>query len=214
MFLQGTLFSIEPKGVMMRMNKLTLAALAITGGLLLSACSEGSSAPAASVASADTSASIDKTTGTTVVSSVSSKPFTFSSGVADFGTTSATTLTLASASTSGGTPSFNLDSSEGKASGDLSFGSCHFTIKTSTFPVGHPMSVGKTIVVDPCTLTVSTAGTVATGAVTTSTAALLLGGTKSTPTSVTVAISTDGTVAVNGTTVSKVTVVAGTGSTN
>jgi hypothetical protein len=186
-----------------------MACLVLSASALLAACGGGSdSAPVALVASASTSAAITPTTGAAVVSSVLDKSFGFTVGVPSFGTTTATTLKL---SGTGATPSFAISSAEGTASGAMAYGSCIFTMTQSTYPAGHPLALGSMVTVNPCTLSVGTAGGKGDGVAYTTSVNLVLGTVNSTPVSVTVSISSTGVVAVNNVTVGSVSVVAATG---
>jgi len=187
----------------MKLNKFTLAALAITSGLLLSACGGGDDPI---VAATNTTAAINPTSGTAIVTAVSKTSFDFATGVSALGTTSATSVTLAAPTTSGGTPTFNVASTEGTATGDLAFGSCIFKIKTSTYPAAHPLAEGKTVTISPCELTVATSGTVADGAPTTKNVSMLLGTVASQPKPLKIVVDPTGTLAVNGTVIKTITV--------
>ena len=196
----------------MRFNKISLAAMVLVSGMLLAACGGGDSAltPVPLVATTNTAAAINPTTGAAVVQGVLGKNFTFASGVPSFGTTSATSLTL---SGSGATPSFNLTSGVNTASGAMTYGSCIFTVATSTFPSGTPLAQGSKVTVNPCTLSVATAGVKADGTSATANVFLVLGTTNSSPVPVTVSVSSTGVVTVNGSTVGSATLVPATGAT-
>ncbi len=145
----------------MRFNKISLAAMVLGGGMLLSACGgdgDTTSLQPATVAAADISATIDKTTGPAAVDTVLNEAFTFASGVADLGTTASTTLTLSGSSAA---PTFTLNSGGFEAKGDMSYGSCIFKINSSnflpaaTFP---RLQVGQITTIEPCKITIPTAG--------------------------------------------------------
>jgi len=194
----------------MRFNKISLAVMLMSGSMLLVACGGGDSAPApgALVATTNTSAVIDQTTGAAVVQGVLDKNFGFANGVPSFGTTSATSLSL---SGSGAAPSFNISSTEGTATGAMAYGSCIFKIATSNFPLLSPLALGKEVTVSPCTLSIGTAGVSANGGSSTSTVTLQLGTINSMPVSVPVSISSTGAVTVNGSAVGSVILVPATG---
>lgn len=197
----------------MRFNKISLAAMVSVSGMLLAACGGGDSAltPVPLVATTNTAAAINPTTGAAVVQGVLGKDFTFANGVPSFGTTSATSLIL---SGSGATPSFNITSGVSTASGAMAYGSCIFTVATSTFPSGTPLlALGSKVTVSPCTLSVATAGMKADGTSATANVFLVLGTTISSPVSVTVSVSSTGVVTVNGSTVGSATLVPATGAT-
>ena len=140
---------------------------------------------------------------------VTGEPFTFSSGVAKFGTTSPTTVTLNSAST------FSVAATEGNASGNLTYGSCIFTVTTSTFPVGSKLAQGAKVEVTPCDLQIPTAGVSVDAAAAAKAVTFLLGTATSQPVQLTVDVTPTGQVVVNGVTVATVqltTVTGGSGS--
>jgi hypothetical protein len=177
------------------MKKLLPLVVALAAAAVLTACGGGDDnpTPASPVATANTTSSI--TAGT--VAAVTAQAFSFNSGVSDFGTTGPTTLTLNSAST------FSVSSAEGSASGGLGFGSCIFTVGTSTYPATHPLHTGARIEVSPCAIVVPTAGVSTDAAASTLNITFNLGTAVSQPKGVTVDILADGTVVVNGVTVGK-----------
>lgn len=197
----------------MPLHKTSLAALVLGGTMLLAACGGGDSAtaPAAPVASANTSVAVNPTTGAAVVAAVLGETFGFTSGVPTLGTSSATSLTL---SGSAAAPSFDMSSGSDTASGTMTFGSCIFTVVTSTFPIGHPMTVGNQVTVDPCTLAVATSGVTANGGSVVATMSLVLDTTTSSNIAATVSVSSTGVVSVGGSTIGTTTVVAVTGASN
>jgi hypothetical protein len=136
------------------------------------------------------------------------KAFNFSSGVAEMGTTAPTTVTFTSNST---TPAFAIASGGNTATGTTTFGSCHFHVTDSTFPADSPLAAGKTVVVDPCGVTLDTSGVAANGVTATVSASLVLGTAASTNTSVTVNVDTSGQLTVNGTSVGTVVLTPVTG---
>jgi len=183
----------------------TLWALGLVTAGVLAACG-GSSEPA-KVASAATAATIDKSTGPTVAAAVVGKTFSFPA-VPSFGTTATTTVALAGTGTA---PTFSIGSGGKTASGSLGFGSCIFTITQSDFVAPSPLAVGQTITVNPCTLSVDTAGKKADGTTTDTNTELVLNGATSAPVVVPVAVSSSGTVTVNNQEVGKVTTTNTTG---
>ena len=82
-------------------------------------------------------------------------PYVFDSGVAQFGTTASTSLTIAGA---GAATTFSASSGGLTASGPMTFGSCIFTVTASSFPATHALGVGKVVTINPCTLKVNSAG--------------------------------------------------------
>jgi hypothetical protein len=187
------------------MKKLLPLAVALAAAAVLTACGGGDDGPAAStVATSNTTSSI---TAATVGAAVTSQAFTFNSGVPDFGTTGATSLKLNSAST------FSVSSAEGNASGGLTFGSCIFTVGTSTYPATHPLHAGARIEVKPCEIVVPTAGVSTDAPAAQVNITFNLGVAVSQPNGVTVDVLADGTVVVNGVTVGKAPVGNSTGAT-
>lgn len=135
-------------------------------------------------------------------------PFAFPTGVLGFGTTAPTTLAFTSTSA---TPSFSIASGVSTATGTTTFGSCIFTIVTSNFPSTSPLAVGQTIIINPCTLNVATAGGRADGSTTTRSVRMTLGTAVSGPVETLVTLNANGTVVINNQTVGTVTVSAVTG---
>ena len=177
----------------MRLNKISLA-LVLAGSALLAACGGGGdSTPVRSgTAAADLTASVTASTAPALLD----KSFSFQNGVADLGTTSATTLAL---SGSAAAPDFSLTDGTNKASGVMTYGSCIFTIKQSNFPANFTkLQVGVVTEVKPCDVVVATAG-MPTASSSLSTIKLLLGSSFSLPLGVTVTISDSGLVTISGT---------------
>jgi hypothetical protein len=156
------------------------------------------------VAASDT---VLPTNGTTA-SAVAQTTFTFNSGVAEFGTNTATDVKFTSDSA---TPAFSISSGGNTATGTTTFGSCHFAVTSSSFPVGHPLAQGQTVVVNPCNLNVRTAGAVANGVATTRSVALVLGAAASANASVTVGVTAGGQLTLNGSIVTTITLTPLTG---
>jgi hypothetical protein len=141
-------------------------------------------------------------TNSTVAASVVAVPFAFPTGVPALGTTAATTVTFTSTSTA---PAFNISSGGATATGTTSFGSCIFAVTASTFPAGHALSLGQTVVVNPCNMNVNAAGAVANGVGVTRSVALVLGAAASSGASVVVAVTAGGALTLNGNSVATVT---------
>jgi predicted small lipoprotein YifL len=173
--------------------KKTLASLfAIALAASLTACGGGGSEPApVEVVAADTTIPATAATAPAVVN----VPFTFAAGVPDFGTTGTTTFAFTSTST---TPAFSIASGGNTATGTTTFGSCHFLVTFSTFPSTSKLALGQTITVDPCNITVNTAGTPANGVAAAHSAALKLGAAVSSGQSITVAVNPGGQLTLNG----------------
>jgi len=193
------------------------------GGALLTglvACGGGggsvSTAPT-TVANADVTAAVTAANIAALAPATGATPaaFTFNSGFSGTNTaagsaainlTGPTTVAITAA---GATPAFSITNGGGTATGTVGFGSCDFTVTTSTIPV---LPVGAVMKVDPCSLTVHTNG-VTTGTAVDATATLNLGGTLSASgtTLSGVTISSTGEVSILGTVVATVTVITVTG---
>lgn len=196
----------------MRFNKISLAAMLLGGSMLLAACGGGDNAPLAPFATTNTTAAINPTTGPATVQAVLGTNFAFTSGVSSLGTTSATSLTLSNTSAA---PSFTLSSDSYTAAGKMTYGSCIFTIVSSTYPAAFThLQVGQTTTISPCNVAVDTAGLKADGLAKSTNVTLVLGATTSTPVTLTVSISSTGVVTVNDSPYGSVTVVMATGAGN
>lgn len=185
------------------MKKLITTLAALCMAATLTACGGGGGSTA-QVASSDTAVAMNATTGQAVASSVTGKAFTFSSGVPDFGTTGATTVTFDTSN------SFQVASGGNTASGTLTFGSCHFNVTSSTFTSG-VLVQGNTITVPNCELLVATNGLPADGTEHTRSVQLKLDGATSATVTVTVTVLSTGRVLVNSITIGTVTLTAVTG---
>lgn len=210
----------------MRLNKMALACVVVAGSALLAACGGGGgSAPVAAVSSTDLSLVASASTAAAIAPafvSVSSTPIAFPAGFT--GTVSKTDLTpaLAPAGTtlafSTGTvatsPVVTVVSGGLTATGTTTFGSCTFTFDAnSPFVAPSPFAPGKTLYVDPCSITIPTASITADGGTQSLSVELTLG-TTTVSQIVSVVVSATGTVSLNGTPVGTVTVVAPTGTSN
>jgi hypothetical protein len=183
------------------MKKLGLTLISLlTASLVLVSCGGGGDAPA-TIASSNLTTAVAASN----VAAVTGESFTFSSGVTSFGTASATTVTLNSTST------FSVTATEGTATGNLSFGSCIFTVTGSNFPVGSPLALGATVTVHPCTLTIATAGVSSTENAVARAVSFVLAGNASVAKNLEVDISDSGVVTVEGVSVGTVTLQAATG---
>lgn len=188
----------------------------------LIACGGGGSEPAPTlVAGANTSVAASAANATNVTTAFvavakTSNPVTFSNGFS--GVDAANNPVAVTGSTtvafSGGTasaPGFSMTNNGMTATGTTTFGSCTFTFSSSSpFPADHPWGPGKTLKVDPCSLTIPTAGTVANGSSTTQTITLTFGTTTGTV-STTVTVASNGSVSIGDVPVGSVTVSATTG---
>lgn len=128
-----------------------------------------------------------------------SGPNTFPSGVAEFGTTGATTVTIGA----GTAPTFEIASGGNTASGTMSFGSCIFNITSSSFTSGPlvrptPPATSRAVTVANCQIDPQTAGLVADGIFRNAQVVFLLGTARSTIRLIPTTISPTGVVMVNG----------------
>src|SRR5687767_14806361 len=121
----------------MRISKYLLAAVASAA---LVACGGGGDDSTA-VASDVGPVTVNPQTGSAAAQALSGRPLSYAGGVPSFGTAgTATTLTI----TAGSTNMFAVSAGSDSASGNLTFGSCIFTVTSSTFAAAHPLAVGKT----------------------------------------------------------------------
>lgn len=178
-------------------------ALVASATAALLACGGGSSSPAR-VASTNTTLAISPASGPAATAAVSGKTFSFPDGA--LGGTTAATIKL----TSGATSTFELKSGADTVTGDYTYGSCIFTIRTTTNSSIYP--VGKVVTYDPCLFTVSTAGATADGVATPRNVTFILGNIQSSGLSFPVTVNPDGTLLVSGLNFGvSATLVAGTG---
>jgi hypothetical protein len=190
---------------MKTMKKLIPLVTALCLAATLAACGGGGgSGTTAQVAASNTTIAMDATNGQTVTSSVTGKSFNFASGVPDFGTTGATSVTF------GASNGFQIASGSNTASGTMAFASCHFKVTNSTFTTG-PLVNGNTVTINNCQLLVSTKGLPADSTQHSQAAQLVLNGAASTTVTVTVEILADGRIEINNVTVGTVTLTPVTG---
>lgn len=186
--------------------------------LLAVACGDNkSTSPQSKVVTEDAVVTV---TATTIPVIFSAPPAEFPAGVPDFGTNVATTLSFSANDTAAATPVFSVKTATDSASGLTTFGSCIFTVTTSTFPAQHALAVGKTVTINPCSVNIATAGTTTGTPITTPTVEIVLGTTKSTkieiPNPIVVTPSGEVKVTVDGEEIvlGEVPVVTGTGGNN
>ena len=179
-------------------------ALSVTAAAVLVACGGGgldvkntsNVAPPASVG-------LTVAAGTTVAASpvaiLASKPLTFATGVAAFGTTSPTTVNI---NTAAAIPTFAVsDTASGNtATGEFLLGSCIFKITKSNYPASSPLAEGKTVTVTPCEVKLNTSTVVANGVAQSAPATLTLGAAISNTVPTQVVITSAGQLSVPGTT--------------
>lgn len=180
------------------MEKSLKAVFMVGAAALLVGCGGGGGGTTVNAVTADPVLPANATT----VAAVVNTPFAFPSGVPAFGTTGTTTLAFTSTAT---TPGFSVASGGNTATGATTFGSCIFAVTSSTFPAGHALSLGQTVVVNPCNMNVNAAGAVANGVGVTRSVALVLGAAASSGASVVVAVTAGGALTLNGNAVATVT---------
>jgi hypothetical protein len=175
--------------------------LAVSAAAALVAC--GGTDPVV-VASANVVAPATAATAAAIVG----QTFSFPAGVTELGTTAATTLAVSGTASA---QSATIASAGQTATGPMTYGSCVLTITTSTFPASSPLGLGKTLIINPCNITVATAGATANGGSSNRNASLVLGTSTSSPLLIPVVLNTNGSVSVGGITLGTVaTTVSGT----
>lgn len=180
------------------MEKSLKAVFMVGAAALLVACGGGGGGTTVNAVTTDVALPANATT----VAAVANTPFTFASGVPDLGTTGTTTLAFTSTAT---TPAFSIASAEGTATGTTTFGSCIFAVTQSTFPTGHRLAQGTLVTVNPCNMSVGTAGAVANGVAQSRSIALVLGAASSSSQAVSVGVNAGGQLTLNGNIVGTVT---------
>jgi hypothetical protein len=106
------------------------------------------------------------TVNSTVVRALDNQPFTFSSGEALSPALANQPVTLTFTNTAAATPTFTVtapnvrgtDGNPAGATGTTAFGSCSFSVASSTFQGGTGPQVGQTITVNPCRVDAATGG--------------------------------------------------------
>ncbi len=204
-------------------TKPTQLALALALASALAACGGSSSSPTTTtlVAAADTTvaatpATAAKAATAFVAVATPAAPISFSNGFAGVDSagapvaiSGATTVAFTGGTTS--SPAFSMTNGGKTAEGTTTFGSCTFTFNpNSPFAADHPWGPGKSFKVDPCTLSIPTAGAVANSVATTKTITLTFGAVSGTVSKV-VSVAPDGSVSVGGTSVATVTTSVTTG---
>lgn len=143
----------------------SFAASAVTL-LVLAACGGGGAdAPSAQVATSDVKVGASPTT----TEAMANQTFTFEGGIAAFGTTTATDLTFTSGT------SFSASADGKTATGTTGYGSCIFTVKTTSFAPTHPLGqVDTPHRIHPCEIEIQARGVAATGVPASANARLVL----------------------------------------
>lgn len=179
---------------------------AALAALVLSACGGGGSDSVMAAAS-DTVLAASPTT----TAAVTGTTFSFPSGVAELGTSTATTVTFSKNPADASKPLFTITTDSGTATGTTAFGSCIFAVTSTTGTVPAGLRVGQTVTVHPCNLSVATAGAVANGVATSRSIALVLGAAASANATITVGVNPGGGLTLNGNLVGTITLVPVTG---
>lgn len=189
----------------MRKSKYFFACLAAA---TLVACG-GGGGDSTTLAAADAAPiAVNPTTGAVAAQALNGKPVSFANGVATFGTTgTATTLTV----TAGAAPTFNISAGGQTATGNLTFGSCIFTVTDSDFVAPHPLAVGEVVTVADCKIDLDTSNKVADGGSVSVQAIVSLDGATSAPITTTVTIQSNGDILVGGSKITSVSVTQVTG---
>ncbi len=112
--------------------------------------------------------------------------------------------TVSFSNTSSPTPTMTIGSGGQTASGTTTFGSCILTITSSSFPASSALGLGKTLVINPCNITVATSGSTAGSS--NRGVSLVLGSSTSTGLVVPVVLSNNGSVSLGGVTLGTVNV--------
>lgn len=193
------------------MKSLWKWAVVTSATAMLVACGGGGGDGPISVAVGNPSFAVDSTNGANAVQAMA-QAITFPNGVPDFGTSgSSTTLAITASPLGTPPPSFAITAGSSTASGDLTFGSCIFTVKSSTFAAGSKLATGAKVTVSNCSLLLNINGAPATGTPVSATAVLTLNTVSSNPYKITVVITPQGQVMVNGLTVYNIKVTPLTG---
>jgi hypothetical protein len=187
------------------MKKLFLIAAVLSTATLLTACG-GGGGDAVQVAAVDARLEADADSGRPMFTALANESFTFTNGVAEFGTAgTATTVSIQEPAAAGRNPRFTISSGGETATGTMAYGSCFFRITVSTFAPPSPLVDGAVIEIDNCGVVLDTAGQHADGVAVESSAVLFLNNANSTGTTVTVAINPSGRITLNGRVVGTVT---------
>ncbi len=169
-----------------------MAVVAVLGALLLLGCPGGNNNDRQTE---DVDANVTLNAQNAAAAAVlDNLAFTLPTGVPAFGTdAAATTVTFANNGTDAA-----IASGGNTATTDVTFGSCIFTVVTSTFAAGHPLAAGQQVTVNPCTYNVQAADVEVNGNPADGTIVLVLNGRRSNPVTVEIEIAADGTLLVNG----------------
>lgn len=139
------------------------------------------------------------------VAAVSGTSFNFPSGIPALNPSGATSLTMTDAAVD----TFSVTSAAGSYSGVVSYGSCIFSVTTSSVA---SVPVGTVFTASPCNLSAATGGQVANGAAFSIPVTLVLGAVTSNAVALPVTVTPTGQVSVNGVLIGTVPVITPTGS--
>lgn len=137
----------------------------LAGALTLLGCPGGDEEEPLKVAATDAVLNVNST----VVRALENQPFSFASGAALSPALANQPMTLTFTNTATATPNFTVtapnvrgtDGNPARATGTTAFGSCTFSVASSTFSPGPPPAgpqVGQTITVNPCQVNAATGG--------------------------------------------------------
>jgi hypothetical protein len=165
---------------------------ALSAATVLFACGGGGSDATTQVAGGNVALAINTATGAVLTKTVSGDPLEFVAGINAGGFVVPGPATLTITDTGGNTQSFAVSAGGGVAAGTMSYGSCKFTVTSSTIP---GVVVGTTYTIGTCSLELSTSGSKIGDPVSVD-AVLNLGGFKMSPRKKSILIRADGSVAI------------------
>ena len=179
-------------------------ALSVTAAAVLVACGGGGGLDVQNTSNVAPPASVTAAVAAGVpvanspIATLDKKPMVFSTGVAAFGTTAATTVTINALAA---TPTFAIAvaGTTNTATGEFLLGSCVFKITASNLPA--PMTTGRIITVSPCEVKLNTSAVVVNGVAQSVPVTLTFGNNESIFTPVNVSISPTGQLVVAGTSI-------------
>lgn len=172
----------------MKVSLIKTGLAAILASAVLVACGGGGGDQYAPI----TSNAVTPMTATTAAVLTDNGPIAFAA-IPDLGISGNATFTAGGTGPAAYTFSIAEALSGNTASGPLTFGSCIFTVTASSFPAIHPLALGKTATVNPCNLTIQTAGQGNTGSAFSALTTLLFGTSRSNAFTETVSVAPGGT---------------------
>lgn len=189
-------------------SRLRLTAVLVSSAVAFLACGESPTAPLMVVAS-----DVSLPANSTITHALSGSTFTFPAGAGVFSPSLAgqtLAVTFSNPTGSSTTATVSLSSPTGAALGsitaNITFGSCIFAVAATTGTVG-TVRVGDVITINPCNVSVNTAGQRANGVAQSRAVALVLGAAASNGVIITVGINPGGQLTLNGSAVGTVTLV-------